>query len=173
MALPTKMLNRLNTTEDLLLEKFKLDIRRIFVAMLGLEVLPRPSMQMNRAIDFKHYITSLVGMRGEFSGRVSLHMASESAIKTTKIMLGTDMVSEDDIGDAIGEITNIIAGSIKSHLSHRCYIQLSTPSVVYGNQYINLENDHHKVSACFVIDEAWFVVEVAFETKSAKGESHE
>ena len=82
-------------------------------------------------------------------------------------MLGME-VEEDggDIQDALGEIANMVAGEMKQAVSPKgTEVQLSTPSVVYGEKYtldvpangsfvgVELETVHGPVQVMFIIEE--------------------
>jgi chemotaxis protein CheX len=72
---------------------------------------------------------------------------------------------DDDVNDAMGEIANMIAGSFKQHLSASgTDVHLSTPSVVYGKDYvIKLGNNPEQIAVRFATDDDWFMVAVAFD----------
>jgi chemotaxis protein CheX len=72
---------------------------------------------------------------------------------------------DDDVKDALSEIANMIAGSFKQNLSKGGMdIRLSTPSVVYGKEYvITLSNNPDQIAVRFATDDDWFMVSVAFE----------
>jgi chemotaxis protein CheX len=61
-------------------------------------------------------------------------------------MLGTDSDEEirrDDINDAIGEVTNMVMGSVKKRLQDRVGdVNVSIPSVVSGRKLENSLGDH-------------------------------
>jgi chemotaxis protein CheX len=81
-------------------------------------------------------------------------------------MLGMEVTDVDaDVNDAMGEIANMIAGSFKQHLSKSGLdIQLSTPSIVCGKEYvITLGNNPDQITVRFATDDDWFMVAVAFE----------
>jgi len=65
----------------------------------------------------------------------------------------------------MGEITNIIAGSFKLHLSKSGLdIHLSTPSVIFGKEYvISLGSKPEQIALRFAADNEWFMVAVAFD----------
>ncbi|MHB8123555.1 MAG: chemotaxis protein CheX, partial [Desulfuromonadaceae bacterium] len=84
----------------------------------------------------------------------------------TSLMLGMEVTEiDDDVNDAMGEIANMLAGSFKQHLSSGgSDIQLSTPSVVNGADYVvssgnNLEN----ITLKFATDTEWFMVALSIE----------
>jgi len=81
-------------------------------------------------------------------------------------MLGMEVAElNDDVNDAMGEIANMIAGSFKMHLSKSGLdINLSTPSVVHGKEYmITLGTNPDQIAVRFATDEDWFMVAVAFD----------
>jgi chemotaxis protein CheX len=65
----------------------------------------------------------------------------------------------------MGEIANMIAGSFKQHLSKGgSDIQLSTPSVVNGGDYmVSSGNNLENITLKFAADEEWFMVSLSIE----------
>ena len=52
-------------------------------------------------------------------------------------------ITEDEIRDAVGEITNLIAGNLKTELHDGDSCELSLPMVVHGDDYmIDLPHTH-------------------------------
>lgn len=108
----------------------------------------------------------MVGLAGTYNGLVSVHLPWPLAISFTSLMLGMEVTEiDDDVNDAMGEIANMVAGSFKQHLSKGgSDIQLSTPSVVNGSDYVvssgsNLEN----ITLKFASDDEWFMVSISIE----------
>ena len=165
MTLSNGMLRSLNTNEELLAQKLMRDVKDIFGTMVGLEDLLHLPIQIDPVTNFKDCISAMVGMAGTFNGLVSLHMPSDLAVRATCGMLGMDVTEAgDDVNDALGEIANMIAGSFKQHLSKGGLdIHLSTPSVVYGKEYvITLSKNPDQIAVRFATDDDWFMVAVAF-----------
>ena len=159
------VIRSLETTEDLLARKLMHDVKDIFGTMVGLEDLLHLPIQIDPVTNFTDCISSMVGLAGHYNGLVSLHMPSKLAIRATCSMLGMDVAEAgDDVNDALGEIANMIAGSFKQHLSKGGMdIHLSTPSVVYGKEYvITLSNNPDQIALRFATDDDWFMVVVAF-----------
>ena len=166
MPLASEIIKSLNTTEDLLAQKLMRDVKDIFGTMAGLEDLLHLPIQIDPVTNFTDCVSAMVGMAGTYNGLVSLHMRSSLAIMVTSGMLGMDITEAgDDVNDALGEIANMIAGSFKQHLSRGGLdIHLSTPSVVYGKEYvITLGNKPDQIAVRFATDDDWFMVAVAFE----------
>lgn len=166
MALSSELLSSLDTTEEMLGKHLIHDVREIFGTMVGLEDLLHLPIQIDPVSNFTDCISSLVGLAGSYNGLVSLHMPSSLALTATSSMLGMEVAELDnDVNDAMGEITNMIAGSFKLHLSKSGMgVHLSTPSVVYGKDYfIKLTNKPEQIALRFATDDDWFIVSVAFD----------
>lgn len=166
MTISNGLLNSLNTSEELLSQQLMRDVKEIFGTMVGLEDLLHLPMQIDPVTNFKDCVSSLVGFAGTYNGLVSLHMPSNLAMDATSSMLGMEVTDvDDDVNDAMGEIANMIAGSFKQHLSKSGLdIQISTPSVIHGKEYvISLGSNPQQIAVRFATDDDWFMVAVAFE----------
>jgi chemotaxis protein CheX len=166
MTLSIGLLHSLNTNEELLCQQLIRDVTEIFGTMVGLEDLLHLPIPIDPVTSFTDCISSLVGMAGTFNGLVSLHMPTKLALRATGSMLGKEVTEVDeDVNDAMGEIANMIAGSFKQHLSKSGLdIQLSTPSIVCGKEYvITLGNNPDQITVRYASDDDWFMVAVAFE----------
>ena len=154
------------TTEEMLTQKLMRDVKDIFGTMVGLEDLLHLPIQIDPVTNFTDCISSMVGLAGTYNGLISLHMPCNLAIRATSSMLGIEVTElDDDVKDALSEIANMIAGSFKQNLSKGGMdIRLSTPSVVYGKEYvITLSNNPDQIAVRFATDDDWFMVSVAFE----------
>ncbi|MGL6195004.1 MAG: chemotaxis protein CheX [Thermoguttaceae bacterium] len=77
-------------------------------------------------------ISGIIGLSGKIAGTVILTMSESFALKSASEMLMTEMNSVDgDVLDAVGELTNMIAGNAKAHLE-AFQLSLSLPNVIYG-----------------------------------------
>ena len=77
-------------------------------------------------------ITGIVGLSGKAAGTVVLSLSREVAFAATEAFLGdkpTDISA--DVVDAVGEITNMIAGGAKAQLE-KFAMSLGLPTVVAG-----------------------------------------
>ena len=83
-------------------------------------------------------ITGLIGVHGKVSGFITINMAEQFAIKAVGGLLGEehDRLSSQII-DGAGEITNIVVGGIKSHLSKTKwnFPHITVPSVIVGHDF--------------------------------------
>jgi chemotaxis protein CheX len=95
-------------------------------------------------------VTGMVGLAGTYTGILSIHVPQPLALRITSNMLGMDVEEvSDDVNDALGEIANMLGGSVKQVLSKGGLdINLSIPTVISGEDYtINSMSD----SDCVVI----------------------
>jgi chemotaxis protein CheX len=82
-------------------------------------------------------ITAMVGLAGGLCGVLSIRCSLETANLLASKMLGINTAeAESAARDALGEITNVVAGSLKTAvpgLADSCF--LSTPTVVIGHDF--------------------------------------
>ncbi len=111
----------------------ELSVREVYERMLGCQVEPGIITDTQPTLD----CMALVGLTGTLRGVLSLRCSSASAILMASKMLELSAGDADpQMGDAIGEICNMIAGNFKSRipeLSDRC--MLSVPTVIAGEDY--------------------------------------
>jgi chemotaxis protein CheX len=113
------------------LEPYKADIYQltesVFLSMLGLDVEPSdaelPSTEM---------ITGAIYYAGSWKGATILQCEPAEAYEFTARLMGVLRPTgfDDDVRDAMGELTNILGGNMKPILPHG--VALSMPSVVNG-----------------------------------------
>ncbi len=79
-------------------------------------------------------VISLVSFTGEHSGIVAIFCCREIALKITSSMLGIEVTEMDqDTKDAMGEVTNMIAGTLKNKIFEKFgEMHLSVPIVIAG-----------------------------------------
>lgn len=110
---------------------------------------------------FKCSITGMVGFAGTYSGVISIHCPVTLALKVTTNMLGVECDEvNDDLNDAIGEIANMLGGSVKQVLSKGGLdVKLSIPTVISGEDYtVNSLSDNDCVVVPFTVEEHTLLV---------------
>jgi chemotaxis protein CheX len=97
-------------------------------------------------------LTAVIGLAGALSGAYSVVVNESAAKQIAASMLGIEVDSLDDtVYDALGEITNILAGAWKSKIeSLHAACLLSVPTVVTGTHY-----DIHKKSSSFRLSRSY------------------
>ncbi len=77
-------------------------------------------------------VSGIIGLSGRIAGTVVLTMTEPLALKCASTMLMDEMKEIDaDVLDAVGELTNVIAGNAKAQLEEY-KLSISLPNVIYG-----------------------------------------
>ena len=110
----------------------------VFATMLSLQASPSPNLTLPNETQ---RVTGSVGFAGEtINGVVYLHLSAGFALNIAAAMLGLSAeegIAEDDINDVVGEVTNMLAGGLKSALCDaNCPCAVSTPSIIRGNSFM-------------------------------------
>ena len=103
--------------------------------MAGVEPLPvgissRPAQAQELSV--------VIGLVGQRNGTVTLNVSQRATLYLASQFTGSTFVAVDEeVFDAVGEITNIIAGRLKAELSTDRYqiTNISCPSIVMGGDY--------------------------------------
>jgi chemotaxis protein CheX len=112
-------------------------------------------------------VSAIIGITGAARGSMALTF-SESAIKSIAgSLLGVHFTEVDDeLRDAVGELTNMICGDARRRLSEEgISLQAGIPTIVSGkNHTISHINNGPRLAIPFQTPHGGFVVEVAFNT---------
>jgi chemotaxis protein CheX len=112
-------------------------VREVFQSMLSLEVVTEPPLTTLPA-DPQGEVVGSVGFIGDATGVICLYAGVGVAKKLTGRMLGipeTEVDGGDMVNDAIGELSNMVVGYVKSRMCDGglpCVITI--PSIVRGRQ---------------------------------------
>jgi len=78
----------------------------------------------------KDYVASSIGFYGEIDGVMILIFTEALSKRISKILLGEEYKSKEDLVDMVGEFANIIVGNVKRELKkHEVDINLTLPKV--------------------------------------------
>lgn len=79
-------------------------------------------------------VSGIIGLSGKGVGTIVLSMSESVALKASSAMLMAEMTElNDEVLDAVGEITNIVCGGAKAKLAQYS-LSISLPNVIYGSQ---------------------------------------
>ncbi|HUA87681.1 MAG TPA: chemotaxis protein CheX [Bryobacteraceae bacterium] len=110
----------------------------VFSTMLALEIAPEEVLlESALAASPKSGLVSLIGVAGSWSGTGSLACTGAFACTLASSLLACsyDSVNEEVL-DAVGEITNMIIGNVKTALEEKVgEMGLSTPTVIFGRNF--------------------------------------
>lgn len=128
----TKRIHLAYETREQWISLLELATREVFQLMLATDVTAAPpEMQTPQGL------TAMVGLAGQLCGVLSLHCGERAAALMTSKMLGiTPENVSTELSDAVGEISNMVAGNFKNKipgLGDGC--MLSPPTVVIGTDY--------------------------------------
>jgi len=160
-------------TEEQLAEYIVAATGEVFATMIGNVEIAADYPLQEPVIKFKCSVTGMVGFAGTYSGVVSLHCPVRLAKRITSEMLGmsSDEVEEGgaDMHDAIGEIANMLAGSIKMVLSKGgTDVKLSVPTVISGEDYtVEILSDVDCVVIPFNVGSERFLVGLTLKNDEA------
>jgi len=117
-------------------------------------------------------ILGSITFKGSIEGRLSISCSQECGRLIAINMLGLDTdesVSDEEVHDAIGEVVNMVMGSLKGSLDGSpVQIEMSIPSVVKGACLEPCVNDgSNRVSFEAFLDGA-YPINIQFEYRQAK-----
>ncbi len=126
---------------------------RVFQTMLGCEVRRgQPYPKVNDCSE--HPISGVIGLSGRAVGTVVLSLSEMLAIRGASTMLGCELSQIDaDVCDAIGELTNMVAGAAKAELEEY-QLSVSLPNVVTGKDH-NVRFPSTVTPLCVPFETAW------------------
>lgn len=166
MSINDAVIKQLNMSEEDMVAFLVNDMKKIFSDMAGIDNVNKNPALIDPVNVFSDYVTALVGLAGEYSGLVALHLPDILAIDFTSKMLGHPVEEVNrDVHDAIGELVTMIAGSFKYHLGNSGNkISLSTPSIFIGREYFftNSAPEESLAILCDVGDQ-WFMLSLTLK----------
>ena len=128
----------------------------IWTTMLGFPVRTRTEpVEMNGSRN----LSASVQISGGWDGTVLVSCSEDLARKAAATMFDAEEATDEEMRDALGEIANMTAGNVKSHIE--AYCRLSLPMVAEGKELlITIPGSNVVVQATFDCDEEAFSVEV-------------
>lgn len=133
-----------------------------FITMLGCEVRRGP-ISLKDDHSPRYDVSGIIGLSGKAIGTVVLSLSKVVALKAASTMLLSDMTEiNDDVIDAVGELTNMVAGGAKAELEHYD-LMVSLPNVITGqNHDIRFPSDVPPICVPFDTDWGPLALEVGF-----------
>ncbi|MDP3179118.1 MAG: chemotaxis protein CheX [Spirochaetaceae bacterium] len=120
-----------------LIGAFVRSARDTFRDMFGLEAEPTPARILGNSENHSWDITGLVGLAGQTQGVMAIRLTRAFAIALlTKSGMEAEGEAEADqmVSGIVGELSNIVAGSATSAITH-IDIEISPPVVVRGKNH--------------------------------------
>jgi chemotaxis protein CheX len=110
---------------------FMTSLTNAFDTMLSCPV-QRGKLTLKSAATPQFEVSGVIGLSGNAVGTVVLSLSRDVAMKATSVMLMTEANElNSDVVDAVGELTNMVAGAAKAELEEY-KLSISLPNVVLG-----------------------------------------
>lgn len=135
--------------------------QEIFDSMIMAPVQAHPPLQ-EKVTHFDQTVSSVVGLAGEFQGLVGVHAGEDVARGIAGAFLESEFQEvNEEVKDALCELANMLAGSIKTSLTQKEYnVQISIPSVIHGDYSMIIYSQAEWIMLPFETDTGRFLVEV-------------
>jgi chemotaxis protein CheX len=113
---------------------FESDIENIVATIWSTLIDTKLECGVGAAANDETTVTGIVNIEGAWHGAVLLRCPlALASLVTTTMFQGEDEPTLDEVRDALGELTNMVAGNIKALLPEPSAISL--PTVVFGSHY--------------------------------------
>jgi CheY-specific phosphatase CheX/anti-anti-sigma regulatory factor len=99
--------------------------------LTGIEAKKEKAELSNIQIDkSKNFVSSSIGFYGDIDGLLILIFSENLSKKISKILIGEEITSKEELVDMVGEFANIIVGNVKSEFQKKdIEIELTLPKV--------------------------------------------
>ncbi len=111
-------------------------------------------------------VTGVLGLTGIANGTISVTFEEECILTVVSNMFGETMKElNNEIADAVGELTNMISGQARRELEEMGKVfKAAIPSVVTGRDHTIIHyTDGPKIAIPFITKNGEFTIEVCFE----------
>jgi len=109
--------------------------KSVFETMLGC-VPKRTGLVLKDTQIPNHEVSAVIGITGRLTGTLVLSIRKETALCVLERMTGIEATDINaDVCDAVGEITNMIAGAAKAKLE-QLDLSISIPNIVSGTDHV-------------------------------------
>ena len=141
---------------------FIIAVSKTFESMVGCKVVREPP-QLKKEKSALYPVSGIIGLSGTIVGTVALTMSEALALKCASTMLMEEYTEfNHDVFDAVGELTNVIAGNAKAQLEEY-KLSLSLPNVIYGKAVeLRFPERCQPISIPFQTEHGPMAVEVGF-----------
>jgi chemotaxis protein CheX len=141
---------------------FIIAVSKTLETMVGCKVERKPP-QIKQGRSALYPVSGIIGLSGVVVGTVVLTMCESLALKSASAMLMEEFTEfNHDVFDAVGELTNVIAGNAKAQLEEY-KLTLSLPNVIYGqNTELRFPERCQPFSIPFQTDHGPMAIEVGF-----------
>lgn len=136
----------------------------IFTTMIFMDISPDQPLAAGKEVLDCH-VSAMIGLSGDFSGMLGIHCPAAVGLAITGAMLGMELEEIDaDVKDALGEISNMLAGVIKeAFASEQVDLELAIPTAISGKSFtIASPTKSNRVIIPFNLEQGRFFVEMKY-----------
>ena len=137
----------------------------IFNCMIFIDIAAQPPLENGKQV-LECHVSAMIGLTGGLTAMLGIHCPGDVGLAISGAMLGMEMEEIDaDVKDALGEISNMLAGGIKERLSsEKIDLELAIPTAVAGKSYIiSAPKGTQRVVVPFTIEQGQFFVEIKYQ----------
>ena len=122
---------------NLIVESISQSAGNVFSTMLGSDLASGEVTIETTAAEPNDGVVSFIGIAGTWAGTGSISCSPALACRVCSAMLMTEASAvNEEVLDAVAELTNMIIGSVKTDLEHHLGpLGLSIPTVVFGRNF--------------------------------------
>jgi chemotaxis protein CheX len=109
----------------------------VFETMLGQSIVSENAYMDSVASTSSNGVVSFIGLAGVWQGTGSIACSAACACRlASQLLMGEYSAVDDEVLDAVAEVTNMILGNVKTALEERLGpMGLSIPTVIYGRNF--------------------------------------
>ena len=159
-------------SQEELVQAIRSATEEVFTTMLNVAVTPGEVFVEKEEVEPSSGVVSLIGLAGSWVGSGSLACSAGCAAKIASALLMAPYTAiDDDVLDAVAEVTNMIIGNVKTALEvHLGAMGLSTPTVIYGRNFQTRSSGNQKWTVVpFTLEEDRMCVQVCIAPSDDSG----
>ena len=132
--------------EEIIVEAIRNATSDVFTTMLGAQLGPGEVSIESSMPDANDGVVSFIGVAGPWAGTGSLACSPSMACRIcSQMLLSESQAVNEEVLDAIAELTNMIVGNAKTELErHVGPLGLSLPTVVFGRNFKARSAGHNR-----------------------------
>lgn len=136
--------------------------RSVFEMMLGCTP-TRTGLYLKQDGAPYHEVSAVIGVSGRATGTIVVSLSTEAACNVLERMVGIETKEINrEVCDAVGELTNMIAGSAKAQLAKH-ELSISLPNVLSGRGHVvHFPSEVQPIVITFDSEVGPLVIEVGF-----------
>ncbi len=137
----------------------------IFNCMIFIDIAAQSPLESGKQVLACH-VSAMIGLTGDLTAMLGIHCPENVGLAISGAMLGMELEEVDaDVKDALGEISNMLAGGIKERVSsENINLDLAIPTAVAGTSYtISAPKGSQRVVVPFTIEQGQFFVEIKYQ----------